>query len=87
MNQALPVEVIGISRSGAGAKSGKPYYIHSCYATLPGHKYPQACDLFSDKVLAPGNYNVPMTFAIEDGRPTMRVELSAAQPVSAARAA
>lgn len=83
---ALTVEVEGVARSGS-TKSNKPYHIHACYVTLPGSKYPQACELFADKVINPGAYSVPLRFAIEDRRPVMSLDLSAAQPVATGRAA
>lgn len=85
MTATLPVEVEGTGRTGL-TKSQKPYFILRCYVTLPGVKHPQACELFSDIELRPGNYNVPLIFAIEDRRPVMRLDVTAAQPV-AARAA
>lgn len=82
----LTVEVEGITRTGV-TKSQKPYFILACYVTLPGVKHPQACELFSDKAINPGIYSVPLRFAVEDRRPVMSLDLSAAQPVAASRSA
>ena len=82
----LTVEVEGITRTGV-TKSQKPYFILACFVTLPGVKHPQACELFADKPLNPGSYSVPVRFAIEDRRPVMQLDLTAAQSVAASRAA
>lgn len=76
----IRVEVEGIKRTGV-TKSNKPYFIISCYVTLPGLKHPQACELFSDKALNPGLYSCPLVASIRDNRPAFDVELSAAQPL------
>lgn len=76
----IRVEVEAIARHGV-TKSQKPYFILSCYVTLPGIKFPQACELFSDKALNPGHYVCPVVASIRDKRPAFDVDLSAAQPL------
>ena len=76
----IRVEVEAISRTGV-TKSNKPYFILACYVTLPGVKFPQACELFSDKALNPGQYIAPVVASIRDRRPSFDVDISAAQPV------
>jgi hypothetical protein len=83
--QTVRVEVEGIVHSGV-SKSNKPYFILSTYVTLPGLKHPQACNLFSDKTLMPGDYEAPLVFSIEDKRPAAQIDLAAAQPARAAAA-
>lgn len=76
----LKVEIEGIKKQGI-SKSNTPYFILACYVQLPGVKHPQACDLFSDKVLIPGIYDVPAAFAIKENRPAFEMRLSEARPV------
>lgn len=83
--QTVKVEVEGIVHSGV-SKSNKPYFILATYVTLPGLKHPQACNLFSDKVLDRGDYEAPLVFSIEDKRPAAQIDLTAAHPVRAAAA-
>ena len=84
---SLKVEIEQVARQGmTNGKTPKPYFILYCYVTLPGLKFPQACQLFSDKVLNPGHYNVPLVASIKDRRPAFDLDLSAAQQVSGARA-
>lgn len=88
MDSALKVEIEGVARQGmTKGATPKPYFILDCYVTLPGLKFPQACQLFADRVLNPGHYSVPLVASIKDRRPTFDLDLSAAQQVSAARAA
>ena len=65
--ELLKVEVEKIARQGmTKGATPKPYFIFDCYVTLPGVKFPQACQLFSDTVLNPGHYNVPLIASIKD---------------------
>lgn len=82
----LKVEVEGIKKSGV-SKSNTPYFILACYVMLPGVRHPQACDLFSDKALNPGTYDVPAAFSIKENRPSMEMKLSEARPVKLGAAA
>ncbi|MNZ29791.1 hypothetical protein D3C78_470450 [compost metagenome] len=81
----LRVEVEGVSRQGMtkSPTNPKPYFILACYVSLPGIKFPQAVQLFSDKVLNPGIYLVPLVASVKDQRPAFDLDLSAAQPVKA----
>lgn len=74
----LKVEVEGIKKSGV-SKSNTPYFILACYVMLPGVRHPQACDLFSDKALNPGTYDVPAAFSVKENRPYMELKLSEAK--------
>lgn len=74
----LKVEVEGIKKSGV-SKANTPYFILACYVALPGVRHPQACDLFSDKALNPGTYDVPLVFSIKENRPAIELKLSEAK--------
>lgn len=97
MAQAVPaislqVEFTGENRNGVSMKSGspKPWWSLGAYAHLPGHKYPQAIEVFcSDAALvkAPGLYELPLVASVKDGRPSFDLDLSAARPVAARTAA
>ena len=78
ISMELKVEVEGIKHSGV-TKGNKPYFILSCYVLLPGLRHPQACDLFSDKALNSGTYDVPCAFSIKENRPAFELKLSEAR--------
>jgi hypothetical protein len=82
----IKVEVEGIKKTGV-SKAQKPYFILSCYVYLPDVRHPQACELFSDKALNNGIYNVPADFSIVDKRPAMSLNVSEAVPVKVGQAA
>lgn len=82
----LKVEVEGIKRSGV-TKNQTPYFILACYVQLPGVRHPQACDLFSDKALNAGTYDVPAVFSIKENRPAVELKLDEARPVKMGAAA
>lgn len=82
----IKVEVEGIKKTGV-SKSNKPYFILSCYVSLPDVRHPQACELFSDKAHNPGQYLAPVAFTIKDNRPFMELNLSEAVPHKSGQAA
>jgi hypothetical protein len=84
----LTIEVERIARDGmTNSKNPKPYYILDCFATLPGIKHPQACQLFSSKPLNAGFYSVPLVASIRDRKPSFDLDFSAATPAAKAAAA
>lgn len=91
MSQALtaPLIVVGTEQktSNKNPQAPKTFWITSGYVHLPGMLFPQAVELFVGdvtKVLTPGDYVVPLTFAVKDNRPSVELDLSAARPVKAA---
>lgn len=82
----LKVEIEGVKKSGV-SKAQRQYFILSCYVHLPDVRHPQACELFSDKLLNPGSYSVPCSFTIKENRPAFEMNLSEAQPLKVGQAA
>lgn len=82
----IKVEVEGIKKTGV-SKSNKPYFILSCYVSLPDVRHPQACELFSDKAFNPGLYVAPCSFSIKDNRPAFELNMSEALAHKAGQAA
>lgn len=82
----LKVEIEGVKKSGV-SKAQKQYFILSCYIYLPDVRHPQACELFSDKLLNPGTYSVPCAFSIKENRPAIELNLSEASSLKAGQAA
>lgn len=88
----ITVEITGEQRSVQSHKNPnqpRTFYILSAYADLPGHKYPQAIELFiSDpKDLKPaGTYSIPLIASVKDNRPFFEFDLSDARPAQKAAA-
>lgn len=86
----ITVEITGEQRSVTSHKNPnnpRTFYILSAYADLPGHKYPQAIELFiSDPkdLKAAGAYQIPLISSVKDNRPTFEFDISAARPVQKA---
>lgn len=88
---SIPLLVVGTVQktSNKNPAAPKSFWITSAYASFPGMKFPQACELFVGdvtQVLTPGDYMVPVNFTIKDNRPHTELDLVAARPVKAAAA-
>lgn len=87
---SITVEITGEQRAVTSHKNPnqpRTFYILSAYADLPGHKYPQAIELFvSDPkhLMAAGTYNIPLISGVKDNRAVFEFDLSAARPVQKA---
>lgn len=85
---SVPLLVVGTVQktSNKNPAAPKAFWITSAYVSLPGMKFPQACELFVGdvtQVLTPGDYMVPVNFAIKDNRPAVELDLVSARPVKA----
>tara|TARA_R100000750_G_scaffold60174_1_gene49370 strand:- start:469 stop:750 length:282 start_codon:yes stop_codon:yes gene_type:complete len=85
----IKVTTTGQSRSGTGAKSGKPYTMATAYAHLPNVPFPQEFQYYCDtpqQVVPAGEYECEVVLLIKDGRIAVEVDprqgrrLSAQQP-------
>lgn len=88
-NITVRVELNGQNKQGMSMKNPaapKFYCLMGAYVSLPGIPHPQAAQIYVGdpaQVKAPGHYDVPMTFSIEDGRPACALDFSAAVPAQA----
>lgn len=89
MSQAqlsVPLIVVGtIAKNSMKTGVAKPFWITSAYVSMPGMKFPQACELYVPEVtqvLPPGDYLVPVNFSIKDNRPSLELDLVAARPAT-----
>lgn len=91
MSQAqlsVPLIVVGTTAktSNKNPAAPKAFWITSAYVSMPGMKFPQAVELFVGdvtQVLTPGDYLVPVNFAVKDNRPSVELDLVSARPVKA----
>lgn len=88
------VELNGQNKQGMSqkdpAKPAKFYCLMGGYISLPGIAYPQATQIYvgdPNQVKAPGHYDVPLTFSVDDGRPACSLDFSRAAPAQASAAA
>lgn len=64
---------------------GKKHIFSECWVSLPGLPYPVQVDHYGAIDLAPGDYDVPMLFQVQDRRVSVRFNFKQASPVKAAQ--
>lgn len=79
----IRVEIEKIVRQGTN-KANRAYFIQSAYVSLPGFKFPQYVEFYTETVLNPGTYDVPVECSVKDNKPAFELDYSAAQPVQKA---
>lgn len=83
MATSIRVDVEKIERQGTN-KHQRAYFIQSGYAHLPGLRFPQLIEFYTETVLIPGSYDVPCAFRVEDRKVAFALDYSAAKPAKVA---
>jgi hypothetical protein len=83
------MEIDGLKKSGVRVdrKSNQQinYYIYVAYVTLPGYKFPQAVELYSESIMASGTtVEVPVTCEVKDQKVVFAPDYRAAKPLAKA---
>lgn len=86
---SIRVDIEAVKRKGTN-KANRPYSIVAAYVYLPGYRYPQAIDFYTEQTFAVGSsLLVPLTAAVKDSRPAFELDFTAAEvmPLQAGKVA
>lgn len=68
-------------RTGTSAK-GNAYTFQEAFIHVDNKPFPLQCQLFVDSVIRPGEYLVPFSIAVNQGRPELDLNLAGMKAVS-----